>query len=93
MHRRTLLFDITLRKHRHHFDYWNRPLNMRVCYLDCLKLVLLPSDTHRKPIMSIKAVLLPFVISLMTVPHTLFQKCQMLLCSCVLDLMKKLKPI
>jgi hypothetical protein len=22
-------------KHRRHVDYWNQPLNMRVCYLDC----------------------------------------------------------
>jgi hypothetical protein len=36
-HYRTLLFVCTLLKHRHHFDYWNQPLNMhmRVCYLDC----------------------------------------------------------
>jgi hypothetical protein len=32
--------------------------------------VLLPSDTHRKPITSIAAVLLPFVTYLLTLPHT-----------------------
>jgi hypothetical protein len=34
-HNRTLLFGSILLKHRRHFDYWNQPLNMRVCYLDC----------------------------------------------------------
>jgi hypothetical protein len=33
-HNRTLLFGITLLKHRRYFDYWNQPLNMRVCYLE-----------------------------------------------------------
>jgi hypothetical protein len=31
---------------------------------------LLPSDTHRKSIAHIKAVLLPFVTCLLTLPHT-----------------------
>jgi hypothetical protein len=26
-----LLFGNTLLKHSHHFDYWNQPLNMRMC--------------------------------------------------------------
>jgi hypothetical protein len=36
-HNITLLFGYTLLMHGHHFDYWNQPLNMRicVCYLDC----------------------------------------------------------
>jgi hypothetical protein len=34
-HNRMLLFGITLLKHDRHFDYWNQPLNMCVCYLDC----------------------------------------------------------
>jgi hypothetical protein len=35
--KKTLLFDSTLLKHGHHFDYWNQPLimHMHVCYLDC----------------------------------------------------------
>jgi hypothetical protein len=45
-HKRTLLFgSITLKQGRH-FDYWNQPPKMRVCYLDWT--VLLPSDIHRK---------------------------------------------
>jgi hypothetical protein len=34
---RTLLFCSTFLKHGRHFDYWNKPLNlrMRVCYLYC----------------------------------------------------------
>jgi hypothetical protein len=32
---KTLLFGNTLLKHNRHFDYWNQPLNMRICYLDC----------------------------------------------------------
>jgi hypothetical protein len=31
-HNRLLLFDSTL-KNGHHFDYWNQPLNMRICCL------------------------------------------------------------
>jgi hypothetical protein len=36
-HNIPLLSGGTLLKHGRHFDYWNRPLNMRirVCYLDC----------------------------------------------------------
>jgi hypothetical protein len=68
-HNRTLLFSSILSKHGHHFDYWNHPLNIRirVCYLDCH--VLLPSITHRKPITSITAVLLPFMSYLLTLPR------------------------
>jgi hypothetical protein len=34
---KTLIFGIILLKHSRHFDYWNRPLNMRMhfCFLDC----------------------------------------------------------
>jgi hypothetical protein len=36
-HNTTLLFGSTLLKHGRQFDYWNQPLNMRMCvfYLDC----------------------------------------------------------
>jgi hypothetical protein len=34
-----------------------------------IRIVLLPSDTHRKPIPSITAVLLPFVTYLLTLPR------------------------
>jgi hypothetical protein len=72
MHNRTLLFSRTLLKHGHHFDYWNQPLHipMPICYLrlSWSWIVLLPSDTHRKPIMSIRAILLPFVTYLLTPP-------------------------
>jgi hypothetical protein len=36
-HNGTLLFGRKHLKYGRHFDYWNRPLNMRipVCYLDC----------------------------------------------------------
>jgi hypothetical protein len=40
-------------------------------YMSATWTVLLPSDTHRKPIMSITAVLLPFVTYLPTLPHTI----------------------
>jgi hypothetical protein len=45
---------------------------MRVCYLDChgSVIVLLPSDKHRKYITSITAVLLPFLMYLLTLPCT-----------------------
>jgi hypothetical protein len=33
-HNRTLFFVSTFKQGRH-FDYWNQPMNMRVCYLDC----------------------------------------------------------
>jgi hypothetical protein len=36
--------------------------------------VLLPSDTHRKPITSITAVLLPIVTYLLTLPHILINE-------------------
>jgi hypothetical protein len=34
---RTLIFGSRILEHGRHFDYWNKPLNMRmrVCYLDC----------------------------------------------------------
>jgi hypothetical protein len=37
MYNRTLLFSSTILKHGRHFDYWNLPVNMRmcVCYLNC----------------------------------------------------------
>jgi hypothetical protein len=69
-HNRTLLLGRTQLKHRRHFDYWNNSLNMcmRVCYLDSWSwTVLLPSDTHRKPITSIAVALFPFVTYLLTV--------------------------
>jgi hypothetical protein len=30
-----LLFCSTLLEHGCHFDCWNQPLNMHICYLDC----------------------------------------------------------
>jgi hypothetical protein len=76
-HSRTLFFGNTLLKHGLHFDYWNQPLNM---YMHAHLLprlswnwtVLLPSDTHRKPITFIKSVLLPFVTYLLTHPRIRF---------------------
>jgi hypothetical protein len=62
-HKKTLLLCNTL-KHGRHFDYWNQPLNMHTRLLRILSwswTVLLPSDTHRKPITTITGVLLPFV--------------------------------
>jgi hypothetical protein len=60
--------------HCRHFDYWNQPLNMRMCAfcLDChdaglcCYLVI-----HRKSTTSIKAVLLPSVTYLLTLPRKL----------------------
>jgi hypothetical protein len=63
----------------------NMRIRMRVCYLGLFKIyiykkrprlswswtVLLPSDTYRKPITSITAVLLPFVTYLLTIPHVI----------------------
>jgi hypothetical protein len=34
-HNRMLLFGSTILKQGRHFDYWNQPLNMCICYLDC----------------------------------------------------------
>jgi hypothetical protein len=49
-------------------------MRMHVCYLDCHEagLLLLPSDIHGTPIMSITAVLLPFVTYVLTVPCILY---------------------
>jgi hypothetical protein len=72
-HNRLLLFDSTL-KNGHHFDYWNQPLNMRICCLDSWSwTVLLPSDTHRKPVTSLTVVLLLFVTYLLTLPHIYYK--------------------
>jgi hypothetical protein len=59
MHKRTLFFVSTL-KHCRHFDYWNQNAHL-LPRLPWSWAVLLPSDTHRKPITSITAVLFPFV--------------------------------
>jgi hypothetical protein len=39
MHNQTLLFGSTFLQHGRHFDYWNKPLHMRmcVCYLDSIE--------------------------------------------------------
>jgi hypothetical protein len=68
MHKRALLFGSL------NFDYWNQPLNMvHTCLLPRFSwswtVLLPPSDTHRKPILSITTVLLPFVTYLLTIPH------------------------
>jgi hypothetical protein len=34
-HNKTLLFVSVLLKHGRHFAYWNQPVSMRICYLDC----------------------------------------------------------
>jgi hypothetical protein len=73
-HNWMLLFDNTLLKHGRHFDYWNQPLNMRmcVCYLHrhasglCCYLVIHIENL----ITSITAVLLPCVTYLLTLPRT-----------------------
>jgi hypothetical protein len=70
MHKQCCSSIEQLFKHGRYFDYWNQPLKMcmRVCYLDSWSwTVLLPSDTHRKPI---TAVLLPFLACLLTLPCT-----------------------
>jgi hypothetical protein len=64
-HNITLFFVSTLLEHGHHFDYWNQPLNicMRICYLDCHDAGLCWCLViHIESIMSVTAVLLPFVI-------------------------------
>jgi hypothetical protein len=75
IHNITLLFCTTrtLFKHGRHFDCWSQPLSicMPVCYLDCHEaglccyLVIYIED-----ITSIRAVLLPFVTYLLTLPRT-----------------------
>jgi hypothetical protein len=58
-HNRMLLFGSTTLKHVRHFDYYNKPLNlrMRVCYLDCNEAGLCCYlVTHIKAITSITAV-------------------------------------
>jgi hypothetical protein len=64
MHNRMLFFGSIFLKHSH------QPMNMRmrICYLRVTWswTVLLPSDTHRKCITSITAVLLPFLTYLLT---------------------------
>jgi hypothetical protein len=74
-HNRTLFVGSVLLKYGHHFDYWNQPLNMRmrVCYLLSWSwTVLLPSDTDRKHITSITAVLLQFVTYLLPLPRIFY---------------------
>jgi hypothetical protein len=70
-HNRILLFGSILLKGSRHFYYWNQLVNMRtpICYLYCHEAgLLLPSDTYRKPIISITAVLLTLIIYLRTLP-------------------------
>jgi hypothetical protein len=73
-HNRTMFFGRILLKHIHHFECWNQPLNM--CMAACLPsrlswslTVLLPSDTHRKHVTYLTAVLVPFVTYLLTLPR------------------------
>jgi hypothetical protein len=56
-HNRTPLFGST-HKHGRHFDYWNQHARL-LPRLSWIWTVLLPSDTHIKPIASVTAVLLP----------------------------------
>jgi hypothetical protein len=76
MHNRTLFFGNKLLKRGRHFDYWHQSLimRMRVCYVVPWSwTVLLPSDTRRKPITSIAALLLPIVTYsyVLTFPRTM----------------------
>jgi hypothetical protein len=71
---RTLLCGSTLLKHGRHLDHWNQPLNMRIhiCYLDCHEVGLCCClVTYIKPIVSITAVLLPFVTHLLTLTRAI----------------------
>jgi hypothetical protein len=66
---RMLFFGITFLMHSRYFDYWN---HVHACLLPRLSwswTMLLPSDTYRKHITSITAVLLPFVTYLLTLLH------------------------
>jgi hypothetical protein len=66
-HNRTLLFGNTLRKNGRHFDYWNQPLNMCICYLKCHKAGLCCHLViHIENLLHITAVLLTSVPSLVT---------------------------
>jgi hypothetical protein len=75
-HNRTLLFGSILLKHGPRLDYWNKPLNMRmcVCYLDwheaglCCYVVIC-----RKRSTSITVVLLPFMTYLLNLLRILWQ--------------------
>jgi hypothetical protein len=62
-HNGTLLFVSTSLKHGRHFEYWNQPLNMRMCihYLNCHEAGLCCYLVIHKPITSITAVLLSYV--------------------------------
>jgi hypothetical protein len=72
-HNRKLLLGSRLLMLGRKFDYLNQPLSMhmRVSNLDYQERwnVPLPSGAYRKSIMSIKAVLLQFVIYLLTIPR------------------------
>jgi hypothetical protein len=68
----TLLFGSINLKHGRHFDSWNQPLTMRmcVCYLDCHEAGLCCYLViHMENLLSITAVLLPFVTYLLTFPR------------------------
>jgi hypothetical protein len=74
MHNVMLLFNGILMKHSHYFDYWKTSEHAYTHLLPKLSwnwTVLLRSDTHRKRITSITAVLLPFVIYLLTLPSSM----------------------
>jgi hypothetical protein len=70
-----VFFGRGLLKYGRHVDYWNQPLNMRirVCYLHCnesgLRCYLM--ITHRKPLASTTAVLVPSVAYLLTLSCTM----------------------
>jgi hypothetical protein len=73
-HSRTLFFGSIILKYDRHFDYWNQPLNMRmrVSYLDSWSwTVMILSDTNRNTITPTRAVLLPFVTYILTLPRAL----------------------
>jgi hypothetical protein len=67
---RMMLFGSIPLRHGSHLDCWYQTLNwsLRVFYLDFHEIGLW-CYTHRKTILSIAAVLLPFVTNLLTIPH------------------------
>jgi hypothetical protein len=82
----TLLFGSSpiLLKHDRHFDYWNQPLKHAgarlLSGLSWKWTVLLPRDTHRRPIESITTTLLSFVTYLLTLSRNmlLISTCKLL---------------
>jgi hypothetical protein len=71
-HNRTLLFGSITLKDGRHFDYWKASEHAHTLLIPRVSwswTLLLTSDTHRKPITSITAVLFLFVTYLLTLPY------------------------